>query len=669
MASTVDMTNRQRPTRARTWPGSRPGSRAAAFVRARRHSTFVRSMRMLLPLTAVALFASYGLYMQRSFRVGAGKLEVGAVAISGENLVAGNPHYDGVNKDGSRFDVRAKSAEHNFRQTGPIALKTIEGTLTEPNNTKTLLKAVRGSFDPQTNVLELYERIDVTSESGLVAELTQATVYAKENRIVSKQPVVVRMPTGTVNGNEMVLLQKTRQVTFLHGVKAVVQPQARPETGGGAAPSRLFGGRNGPIDVTSARLEIDDVRKVAVFKEAVRATQAEATLTAPELQVHYEGQPVGVGAPAGGDAAGRLKRLVVPREVVLTQGADRVTSERGAFDVETEKAVLQGNVVITSGRERQAVADRADLDSKADSALLTGNVVVTQGKNVLKGRRLFVDRKAGTSNLVSPADRGGQPGRISARFYRADSEGAPKAKAAAPAQQTDPLGFNFRTDPSAPIDIDAEVLDTDDHAKTATFRGHVKAVQGDFTVTTPELVAYYTGETAIGLSAQPAAAGAAAQLQRLHAKKRVVITSKDDQKAAGDRADFDVKANTVTLTGDVVLTKDRQVINGPKLVIDMTTGISRMDTAQPRVAAPQQTAPPAGQSKEPAAAGAHGACPPGRMCGLFYLDEMKNKAKQKAPALLEKHNGAEAKVPRKDAGKTGGGGDGWSSATEVFERN
>ena len=70
------------------------------------------------------------------------------------------------NKDGSRFEVRAQSAEHNFRQS-PVKLKIIDGTLIEPNNTKTLLKAARGTFDTSTNVLELYERIEVVSESGL----------------------------------------------------------------------------------------------------------------------------------------------------------------------------------------------------------------------------------------------------------------------------------------------------------------------------------------------------------------------------------------------------------------------------------------------------------------------------------------------------------------------
>jgi lipopolysaccharide export system protein LptA len=54
----------------------------------------------------------------------------------------------------------------------------------------------------------------------------------------------------------------------------------------------------------------------------------------------------------------------------------------------------------------------------------------------------------------------------------------------------------------------------------------------------------------------------------------VIVTSKNGQNATGDWADFDVKANQVTLGGDVVLTQDKNVVRGTRLVIDMTTGQS-----------------------------------------------------------------------------------------------
>ena len=49
------------------------------------------------------------------------------------------------------------------------------------------------------------------------------------------------------------------------------------------------------------------------------------------------------------------------------------------------------------------------------------------------------------------------------------------------------------------------------------------------------------------------------------------------QTATGDKAIVDMKANTITLSGNVVLSQgDDNVITGDKLIIDMTTGRARV---------------------------------------------------------------------------------------------
>jgi hypothetical protein len=81
MAS-MDVANRQGSMRTRAWAARRDDNRSAAFARARRHGFIVRVLRVLLPVVALALFASYGLFVQRSFSVGAGQLTIGPVSIS-----------------------------------------------------------------------------------------------------------------------------------------------------------------------------------------------------------------------------------------------------------------------------------------------------------------------------------------------------------------------------------------------------------------------------------------------------------------------------------------------------------------------------------------------------------------------------------------------------------
>ena len=67
--------------------------------------------------------------------------------------------------------------------------------------------------------------------------------------------------------------------------------------------------------------------------------------------------------------------------------------------------------------------------------------------------------------------------------------------------------------------------------------------------------------------------------------KGEVIVSQKDQIATGDNGTFDMLANTVTLYGGVVVTQGQNVLKGERLVVDLTTGVSRVEAGRDRVRA------------------------------------------------------------------------------------
>ncbi len=67
------------------------------------------------------------------------------------------------------------------------------------------------------------------------------------------------------------------------------------------------------------------------------------------------------------------------------------------------------------------------------------------------------------------------------------------------------------------------------------------------------------------------------QLTQVEARQKVLITSKDGQTATGDWAIFDVKANTVLMGDHVVVSRGKDVAEGPRLKIDLTTGMYRFE--------------------------------------------------------------------------------------------
>ena len=57
----------------------------------------------------------------------------------------------------------------------------------------------------------------------------------------------------------------------------------------------------------------------------------------------------------------------------------------------------------------------------------------------------------------------------------------------------------------------------------------------------------------------------------------MVVTQKD-QVVTGDIAVFDTKANQITISGGVVMTQCKNVMRGDRLTVDMTTGMSRVES-------------------------------------------------------------------------------------------
>ncbi len=142
----------------------------------------------------------------------------------------------------------------------------------------------------------------------------------------------------------------------------------------------------------------------------------------------------------------------------------------------------------------------------------------------------------------------------------------------------------FSQNRNQPVQIEAASLEVRDKEKKATFSGNVKVVQGDTTMRCKALVVFYESQGQQGgAQAMKAAApgpGGSSSISRLEATGGVTVTQKD-QVATGETAQFDMKTNTVVLKGNVVVTQGQNVMRGDRLVVDLTTGVSRVDGTGP----------------------------------------------------------------------------------------
>jgi lipopolysaccharide export system protein LptA len=76
--------------------------------------------------------------------------------------------------------------------------------------------------------------------------------------------------------------------------------------------------------------------------------------------------------------------------------------------------------------------------------------------------------------------------------------------------------------------------------------------------------------------------GGSSSIRKLEARGGVVVTQKE-QVVTGESAIFDTRANLITMAGGVVLTQCKNVLRGDRLLVDMTTGVSRVESDSGRV--------------------------------------------------------------------------------------
>lgn len=118
------------------------------------------------------------------------------------------------------------------------------------------------------------------------------------------------------------------------------------------------------------------------------------------------------------------------------------------------------------------------------------------------------------------------------------------------------------------VNIEADQMEVQDDNKRAIFSGNVDASRGDIVLKTDKLVADY-------VEADGASGGDSTEVTFLEATGHVEIDTAR-QRITGSWARMDVKANHVTVGGDVVVTQGGTVLRGEELFVDLNKNTSQL---------------------------------------------------------------------------------------------
>lgn len=120
----------------------------------------------------------------------------------------------------------------------------------------------------------------------------------------------------------------------------------------------------------------------------------------------------------------------------------------------------------------------------------------------------------------------------------------------------------------APIEITADSLEVLQKDEVALFSGNVVATQADTQIKAGVMKVFYG-------NAKQNSNPDAPSISKIEVIGNVFIRTKAET-AQGDKGVYDVTSGIVTLTGNVALTKDKNIIKGGSLIVDMNKGYSKI---------------------------------------------------------------------------------------------
>ncbi len=117
--------------------------------------------------------------------------------------------------------------------------------------------------------------------------------------------------------------------------------------------------------------------------------------------------------------------------------------------------------------------------------------------------------------------------------------------------------------PDAPIEVSADNLSADMNSKMAVYSGHVIIHQGEVRMRADTVRI----SSVDGKADKVIAVGA-------------VVVDAPSGTATGDSGVYDVNPRIITLTGHVVLTKEKNVMRGSLLTVNLVTGLAKLGGGQ-----------------------------------------------------------------------------------------
>lgn len=217
------MTEEPKRRRWQATPGRPPVTRSSA-----RRSRFVGLMKLLLPLSALALVAVVVVWSGVGDRDSGFHLSfIPGGADGGPSPGMVNARYVGTDRNERPFTITADHAVQIADDPDAVSLEVLQADITLDDGTWLALTASSGIYRRQAQTLRLEGPVDVFSDEGFHFNAEDADIDLASGTIESDRPVRGQGPLGVLNANAFRAIDAGRRLFFTGAVKLVVLPGGR----------------------------------------------------------------------------------------------------------------------------------------------------------------------------------------------------------------------------------------------------------------------------------------------------------------------------------------------------------------------------------------------------------------------------------------------------------
>jgi lipopolysaccharide export system protein LptC len=204
------------------------GFRTQAFARASRHSKWVKFLKFALPLSALAIVASFGLVAIQTRMIP--EIDVAGVALKDGKIVMNNPKLNGVTGDNQPYTVEADRALQSTNDINDVDLEGITARIPFGKDTFANVKAPIGHLNNDTQILKLQGGFDLKTTDGMVAKLQDALIDFGGRSLKTSSPVDITRQGTHIQADSMTILDGGASLVFEKRVRMVWQPQPNEQT-------------------------------------------------------------------------------------------------------------------------------------------------------------------------------------------------------------------------------------------------------------------------------------------------------------------------------------------------------------------------------------------------------------------------------------------------------